>query len=136
MKREWKWAEVKRHEGACRAGALGGCEGPLELAHTIGREYDPPLDRPRGWRWVPPQAVVPLCAGHHRTGPVAYDAGTLDLTPYLHRSEELYAVQHLGLVRAVLKLSGERVLEDARVQLAERVATVEKDTEDLVPFGT
>jgi hypothetical protein len=49
--------------------------------------------------------VVPLCRAHHR----AYDAGRLDLVPYLEpgcRAHAAHAVAHVGLVAALRRLSG------------------------------
>ena len=51
--------------------------------------------------------VVALCRAHHR----GYDRGRLDLVPYLeprHRPQAAHAVEHLGLVGAVRRLSGRR----------------------------
>jgi hypothetical protein len=56
--------------------------------------------------------VVPLCRVHHR----AYDRGVLDLVPVLepaHRAEAAHAVGHLGLVGALLRLSGRRGADEA-----------------------
>jgi hypothetical protein len=53
--------------------------------------------------------VVPLCRTHHRT----YDRGALDLVPFLEpawRREVAHAVCHLGLVRALRRLSGRRTV--------------------------
>jgi predicted restriction endonuclease len=51
--------------------------------------------------------VVPLCRAHHR----AYDQGALDLVAHLDpgwRTEVCHAIGHLGLVRALRRLSGRR----------------------------
>ncbi|HKE18512.1 MAG TPA: hypothetical protein VKB80_26725 [Kofleriaceae bacterium] len=51
--------------------------------------------------------VVALCRTHHR----AYDHGGLDLVAFLEpdwRREAAHAVLHLGLARAVRRLSGRR----------------------------
>ena len=48
--------------------------------------------------------VVPLCWLHHR----AYDTGRLDLLPHLEpcwRTEIAHAVEHLGLIGALRRLS-------------------------------
>lgn len=71
-----------------------------------------------------------MCRRHHRM----FDDGDLDITPWLTRAEELYVVGVLGLARALVRLTGLRSLEDARKRMAERIATVENDTKDLVPF--
>jgi hypothetical protein len=62
-------------------GPLGGCDDPL--------------------------CGVALCRAHHR----AYDRGRLDLVPYLeprHRAQAAHAVEHVGLVGALRRLSGTR----------------------------
>jgi hypothetical protein len=46
--------------------------------------------------------IVPLCPQHHRE----YDARTLDLLPYLTLAEQAAAVEHVGIVRALRRLSG------------------------------
>jgi hypothetical protein len=51
--------------------------------------------------------VVALCRRCHRR----YDSGTIDLTGYLepgHRAEAAHAVLHLGLARALRRISGRR----------------------------
>ena len=51
--------------------------------------------------------VVPLCRTHHR----AYDQGGLDLVAHLEpdwRAEVAHAVGHVGLLRALRRLSGRR----------------------------
>ena len=51
--------------------------------------------------------VVPLCRHHHRV----YDRGELDLLPHLEpgwRAQLAHAVGHLGLVRALRRVSGTR----------------------------
>lgn len=53
------------------------------------------------------KCVVALCRRHHH----AYDAGALDLLPYLEparRTEICDAVAHLGLIGAVRRLTGRR----------------------------
>jgi hypothetical protein len=50
--------------------------------------------------------VVPLCRACHR----AYDAGELDLLPYLEpgfRAQVAHAVGHVGLIGALRRISGE-----------------------------
>jgi hypothetical protein len=51
--------------------------------------------------------VIALCRPCHR----AYDRGELDLVAYLephHRAEAAHAVTHLGLARALRRISGQR----------------------------
>jgi hypothetical protein len=52
-----------------------------------------------------PACCIPLCRVHHR----AYDAGELDLLPYLEpawRPQLAHAVGHVGLVGALRRISG------------------------------
>jgi hypothetical protein len=54
-----------------------------------------------------PDCVVPLCRTHHRV----YDAGALDLLPFLEprwRAELAHAVQHVGLLGAIRRVTGRR----------------------------
>ena len=54
-----------------------------------------------------PECVIALCRRHHR----AYDAGALDLLPYLEptcRAEICHAVAHLGLIGTLRRLTGRR----------------------------
>ena len=51
--------------------------------------------------------VVPLCAGCHRK----FDERGIDLVPYLergYRAELAHAVEHLGLIAALHRLTGQR----------------------------
>lgn len=117
-RRDWSDAEYKRASG-CRVGYSEGyesCDGPVELAHSVGRRWDEPrewvlvyesddsrMERRASFElWVDPDAVVPLCRDHHR----AYDAHRLDLLPYLTLEEQAYAASKLGLVRALKRVGG------------------------------
>lgn len=55
----------------CAARALGGCDGPVEAAHV--RFSDARAGRRNPGLQVKPsdEYTLPLCASHHRTGPVA-----------------------------------------------------------------
>ena len=55
--------------------------------------------------------VVPLCRLCHN----AYDEGTpqLDLLPYLTLEEQAHAVGHLGLTRALRRITGERHIAES-----------------------
>jgi hypothetical protein len=56
--------------------------------------------------------VVPLCANHHRM----YDDGGLDLLPWLegrHRAELAHAVEHVGLIAALERITNTRWSPDA-----------------------
>ena len=62
--------------------------------------------RRRGLRPIGP-AVVALCRSCHRR----YDRGELDLVASLepqHRAEAAHAVEHVGLVGALRRISGTR----------------------------
>lgn len=110
-KRDWSQAFAKiQAEGCCRA-----CKRPpsvlrklgrrLEIAHTIGREYD------RKDGFVDPLSVVPLC-GPSTTSATCHGkqhAHTLDLWPLLTIEEREWAIRRVGPGQARRKLSG-RVL--------------------------
>lgn len=81
-------------EGRCRLAALGRCSGPLAAAHVVGRGFD---DTPV----VQPCDIVPLCTAHHG----AYDARRVSILEYLTLEEQAAAVQKLGLVRALKRLT-------------------------------
>lgn len=93
MERDWTAARVKvTTEGACR---VCGSRSRLEAAHIIGRSHD-------SSRIVNPLDVVPLCGDQcHR----AYDAHDLDLLPYLSLAEQARAVGHVGIIRALARIS-------------------------------
>lgn len=98
--RDWSDARAKVDaEGACRV--CSAAQVRLEAAHTIGRVHDRPRI-PGGPLWVDPLDVVPLCVDDHR----AYDARRLDLLPHLSREEQAAAVAHVGIARALRRLSG------------------------------
>lgn len=127
--RDWSLARGKVDaEGACRAGGLVlvqgiiPCAGDLEAAHVIGRRLDNP--RPGTVVLVRPARIVPLCHAHH----LLYDAHELDLSPVLYRTELALAVLDVGLVSAVLRVTGGADLET----VAQREP--EEDTEPLIPF--
>ena len=67
----------------------------LQAAHIIGRKYDPPDGKVRE------QDVVPLCPTCH----LEYDGRSLDLLPHLTYREQAAAVEHVGIVRALKRLS-------------------------------
>jgi hypothetical protein len=88
-------------EGVCRVMARGGkpavvglCDGPLEAAHIVERRYD---DAPT----VPTPDIVPLCAYHH----ARYDARRLSILEYLDHDEQAAAVEKLGIMRALRRLT-------------------------------
>jgi hypothetical protein len=72
--------------------------GQCHPAHLIDRSLGGDDD---------PRAVVPLCPADHR----AYDEEQLDLLPWLephYREEIAYAVELVGLMRALHRITGER----------------------------
>lgn len=132
--RYWTDARAKvEREGTCRVcgkrhGEVSG-ETPfrmvtLEFAHLLGRRYDATVaslaaEAEEAGRlehmlgdgfqlYVDPLDGVPLCGPaadsrscHHR-----YDARTLDVLPYLTLAEQAAAVRHVGIVRALSRLTG------------------------------
>lgn len=92
-------------EGCCR---ICGSTSDLEMAHTIGKaQQDIETVGPRGGRqkFVPSDAVIPLCgpfpAGCHGL----HHKGELDLLPYLYLEEEINAARACGgLYAALIKL--------------------------------
>lgn len=95
VKRDWTRARAKvDREGVCRLRPAGGCDGPLEAAHTIDKATDEtPI--------VQPYDVVPLCKLHH----ARYDARRVSILEYLTLEEQGAAVQKIGLTRALRRLT-------------------------------
>lgn len=88
-------AAAARYAGACIV-----CWKQGEHAHLIDRSLAPDP-------WKDPRRVVALCREHH----TAYDDHELDLLPYLephHRSELARAVECVGLVTTMERVSGQR----------------------------
>ena len=89
-------------EGECRTCDVKGASR-LDAAHVISRSFAP------GQGFDEPDGIVPLCstikggAGCHET----YDAGKLDLLPYLTRGEQAAAVAKVGLLGAYRHITGE-----------------------------
>ena len=93
--RDWTKARAKvGYERKCRV--CPSVEN-IAAAHTIGRVHDE--------RVVDPNDVVPLCTDCHAD----YDARKLDLLPYLTLVEQAAAVAHVGIVRALHRLTSSRV---------------------------
>lgn len=61
----------------------------------MGRKYDPPTGK------VQADDIVPLCRACHRD----YDAHAIDLLPYMTITEQAQAVAHVGIVRALRRIS-------------------------------
>jgi hypothetical protein len=91
-------APAQRAKVAGRPCVVCGSVARIDPAHLIPRSLG---------GCDAPMCVVPLCRSHHR----AYDAGELDLLPYLEplwRPELAHAVLHLGLIGAVRRVTGSR----------------------------
>jgi len=92
-RRDWKAARAKCDaEEVCRVCGRYG----VEAANSIGRTHDPADGKVR------PVDVIPLCPEHHRE----YDGRRLDLLPFMSYEEQAAAVEHVGIVRALRRLSG------------------------------
>lgn len=95
-RRDWKEARGKVDaESECRV--CGSGEG-LQAAHTIGRTHDPSNGKVR------PVDIVPLCVKCH----MEYDGRSLNLLPYLSHEEQAAAVEHVGIMSALRRLTNER----------------------------
>lgn len=94
-KRDWTEPREKvDQEGRCRV-----CHRwPAEAAHIIPRSRVSPG---RGENRL---NIVPLCRAHHQ----AFDGLRLDILPYLTLGEQAYAVELVGLVEALRRVSGMR----------------------------
>lgn len=102
LERFWDGAlEKVRREGLCR---VCGSQLFLQCAHVVGRKHDPRVELESGEVaiFVDPLDVVPLCETCHRD----YDARRLSLLEHLSYAEQAAAVEHLGIVRALHRLSG------------------------------
>jgi hypothetical protein len=111
------WSEALKKKlrlGCCRV-----CKARhrgLEAAHTISRRFQDQYrtvvvasgtaerwgkpytyEERRKERYVPADAIVPLCTDCHR----AYDAHELNLLPYMTYAEQANAVFAVGMVRAL-----------------------------------
>lgn len=88
-------SEAQRAAVAGRTCIVCGSEHRVDAAHVI----------PRALGCRHPLRTVALCRPCHR----AYDAGELDLLPYLepgHRAQVAHAVGHVGLIGALRQISG------------------------------
>ena len=82
----WVSAVMKlEREGACRVCASHNVvtEGPLDPAHTYGRQEQDYYDSERGYWMVHEEATIPLCRNCHKR----YDAHDLDLEHLLTHPE-------------------------------------------------
>lgn len=99
MKRDWTDALAKvRAEGRCR---VCGSREMVQAAHIIGRSYDPPDGRVRA------VDVIPLCGLWCHP---EYDAHRLNILPVTRPDEEGAAVGHVGLDRALRRMSSGRCI--------------------------
>lgn len=104
IERYWDGAREKvRREGRCR---LCPEVYALEAAHTLARKYDEATELEDGtWAiFVDPDDVVPLCPSCHH----AYDHRRVSLLEVLTYREQAAAVAHVGIVRAMHRLSAQR----------------------------
>lgn len=98
-RRDWSAAREKvEGEGRCRA--CRRTDRGLEAAHVIGRIHDPKDGKVRA------VDVVPLCRECHR----AYDARSLSILEVLTLEEQAAAVAHLGMLRALRRVSPDSVV--------------------------
>jgi hypothetical protein len=94
LRRDWSLARAKvENEGRCRVKDLH-CDGDLEAAHVVERSRD-------AERVVQPCDVVPLCTFHH----ARYDARRISILAELTYEEQAAAVDKLGIVRALRRLT-------------------------------
>jgi hypothetical protein len=88
-------SDAQRAAVAGRPCIVCGSERRVDAAHVI----------PRARGCGHPLCTVALCRPCHR----AYDAGELDLLPYLepgHRAQVAHAVGHVGLIGALRRITG------------------------------
>lgn len=116
---DWEAARFKViREGKCRYCKISRRYANLEAAHTIGRKDQDELQRHATYqpgrplrvvRWVPPSAIVPLCAGiNSNSCHSLYDARKLDILDLITQEEQASAVAAVGIVRAVKRLTSGR----------------------------
>lgn len=98
VRRDWTAANDEHRHRPCRVCG----QRPVQLAHVIGRAHDPAHRTRKGWRFVHPLAVVPLCRDCH----AAYDAHRLDLARHLTVAEHDYAVTLVGNGNAERRIRG------------------------------
>lgn len=98
MRRDWADAREKIDGAVCR---LCGNWNP-DACHVIGRARD---ERKRGSSvaYVNPASVIPMCRSCHQS----YDAGRVDILPYLSLDEQVQAVKDAGgLALAMRRICG------------------------------
>jgi hypothetical protein len=105
IERVWDGAlEKVRREGRCR---LCPEVYALQAAHTVARKYDEAYELEDGTYaiFVDPDDVIPLCPDCHS----AYDGRRVSILEVLTHAEQAAAVAHIGIVRALHRLTGQRV---------------------------
>jgi 5-methylcytosine-specific restriction endonuclease McrA len=94
MKRDWSDAREKVDaEDRCRN--CGQWHG-IQAAHII------PRSRVKPGPGEDPRNIVPLCVECHQR----FDSGRLDILPVLTRDEQAYAVELVGTVEAIQRMTG------------------------------
>lgn len=102
--RYWSDARVKvEREGRCR---LCPEVYGLQAAHTIARAHDERVELEDGSCviYVDPDDIVPLCAQCHSD----YDSRRVSILEVLSEDEQAAAVSHVGIFRALHRLTGNR----------------------------
>lgn len=97
--------EKVRREGRCR---LCPEVYKLQAAHTLARKHDEAVELEDGtWAiFVDPDDVIPLCPSCHHD----YDMRRVSVLEVLTLQEQAAAVAHIGIVRAMQRLSAERAV--------------------------
>lgn len=106
IERYWTGAlEKVRREGRCR---LCPEVYGLQAAHVVARKYDEAVELEDGTFaiFVDPDDVIPLCVACHH----AYDMRRVSILEVLTVREQAAAVAHLGIVRALHRLSAQRMV--------------------------
>lgn len=109
IERYWDGALEKiRREGRCR---LCPEVYDLQCAHTVARKHDEAVELEDGTLaiFVDPDDVIPLCRSCHAD----YDHRRVSVLEVLTHREQAAAVAHLGIVRALHRLSGQRMTTNA-----------------------
>lgn len=104
IERYWDGAlEKVRREGRCR---LCPEVYGLQAAHTLARKYDEAVELEDGtWAiFVDPDDVIPLCVKCHSD----YDNRRVSIVEVCTLREQAAAVAHVGITRALHRLSGQR----------------------------
>lgn len=83
----------------------------MQAAHTIARKHDEAVELEDGtWAiFVDPDDVIPLCVQCHYD----YDHRKVSILEVLSYREQAAAVAHVGIVRALHRLSGTRMTTNA-----------------------